>query len=226
MAIKKVVSVTGIGRLVRLHAAGDVEFRRLTLIYGANGNGKTTLASILRSLQSGDPSHITERATLGSSTAPTAEVLHSGGMSRFAGQGWDQTLSTLEIFDSNFVNENVYTGDRIDPEHRKNLYQVIVGAKAVALAKEVDRLDSEGRAFARNISDLESQIRQHMQAPFELEAFLALQDEEGLEDRITKTTAALNAVRKEREILARAPLELLSAPPIPEIATKALGSRL
>ena len=62
MAIKKIVKIANVGRLVDLAAAGDVEFRRVTFLYGSNGNGKTTLTSVLRSLRTGDPAHTTERA--------------------------------------------------------------------------------------------------------------------------------------------------------------------
>lgn len=55
MSLKKVVSIQNVGRFHNAIVAGDVEFRKFTLIYGENGRGKTTLCAILRSLQSGKP---------------------------------------------------------------------------------------------------------------------------------------------------------------------------
>ncbi len=54
MQIEKIVKIEGIGRFLKLAAKGDVKFRSLTLLYGANGQGKTTIAGVLRSLQTGD----------------------------------------------------------------------------------------------------------------------------------------------------------------------------
>lgn len=48
--LEKFISLKNIGRFVNLSSKGDVSLRKLTLIYGENGRGKTTLCSILRSL--------------------------------------------------------------------------------------------------------------------------------------------------------------------------------
>jgi len=129
LPIQKVISVKNVGRLTNLSASGDVTFRRITLVYGQNGNGKTTLTAILRSLRDGLSAPIDERATLGVQSSPEVKLLLDDGPCSFTSGAWERSRSEIEIFDSAFVTENVYTGDRIDPEHRKNLYQVVVGAQ-------------------------------------------------------------------------------------------------
>ena len=79
MPIKKIVSLKNIGRFKSLAAKGDVQFRRLTLVYGSNGHGKTTLAGVLRSLATGDRAYVDERATLGVAEPPEAEILLEAG---------------------------------------------------------------------------------------------------------------------------------------------------
>lgn len=226
MSIRKVVEISNVGRLTNLTASGDVTFKRLTLIYGTNGNGKTTLASVLRSLQTGDAAYIYERATLGANSAPKVELLLSDGNARFIQGTWDKTKPELEIFDSSFVNENVYTGDRIDQEHRKNLYQVVVGASGVRLAKQIDEIDADSRGVARKISDVEEKLRKHIQAPFDLDDFLILEAELDLDKRIADCTAKLNATRKEREVLSRPALESLNAPDAPSKVVPILNASI
>src|SRR5450631_1004110 len=143
MAIKKIVSLKNIGRFKSLAAMGDVGFKPLTLIYGPNAQGKTTLVGVLRSLATGDRAYVDERATLGAADRPEAAILLDGGLATFSNGAWSATASDLDIFDSTFVNDNVFTGEHVGPEHRKNLYEVIVGASAVALAREIDRIDSD-----------------------------------------------------------------------------------
>jgi hypothetical protein len=59
---------------VKLAAKGDVKFRPLMLLYGANGQGKTTIAGVLRSLHNGDAAFVNERSSAGSPVSPNAEL--------------------------------------------------------------------------------------------------------------------------------------------------------
>lgn len=215
MSIKKIVKLRNIGRFADYSAKGDVQLKALTLVYGANGHGKTTLAGVLRSLVTGDAAYVSERATLGATDGPYAEILLENGLATLAKGKWSATAPNIEIFDTTFVTENVYTGEHVGPEHRKNLYQVIVGASAVALAHEIDDADARGRKLSGTINDVEEKLRRHIQAPFAIDAFVALKPEPDLEEKVKERTTRLNAVRKEREILARPQLDPLASPEFP-----------
>ncbi|MFO0417998.1 MAG: AAA family ATPase, partial [Planctomycetota bacterium] len=107
MVLKKILSLKNVGRFTSLTPAGDVEFKRLTLIYGLNGYGKTTLVGVLRSLASGDRAYVDERHTLGVADEATAEIRLEKGTAKFSKGAWSTTETRLEIFDSTFVNDNV-----------------------------------------------------------------------------------------------------------------------
>ena len=216
MLLKKIVSLKNVGRFTSLAAKGDVQFKRLTLVYGPNGHGKTTLAGVLRSLATGDRAYLDERATLGAADQPQAEVLLDSGLAKFSNGSWSATASDLQIFDSTFVNDNVFTGEHVGPEHRKNLYEVVIGASAVALAREIDKIDADGRRAAGEITSTETELRALVQAPFPLEDFLDLVAVPDLTEKIRDCTTRLSAVRKQREILARSQLEPLAAPVLPD----------
>jgi wobble nucleotide-excising tRNase len=215
MAIQKIIRVRNIGRLTALNAAGDVAFRTVTLIYGDNGTGKTTLTAIARSMASGDPAPIAERATLGSGEQPEATILTSAGEARFVTGAWTGSIPAMDVFDDTFVRENVYAGDTVDKEQRRNLYQVVVGPAAVALARRIDELDGESRSAARSISSIEADLQQRIQAPFALEQFLELQPDPSATDRIAGVTRELSATRNAAAIVARPQLELVVLPPSP-----------
>ena len=72
--LDKIVTIKNVGKFRSYCARGDLQFRRNTLIYAENGRGKTTLCDIFRSLQSGDATFISGRATLGSGDVPVIEV--------------------------------------------------------------------------------------------------------------------------------------------------------
>ena len=62
--IAKILRIARVGKFQDYKAKGDTELRRLTLVYGENAKGKTTITSILRSLQTGEPHYITGRKKL------------------------------------------------------------------------------------------------------------------------------------------------------------------
>jgi wobble nucleotide-excising tRNase len=220
MVLRKIISLKNVGRFRCLTARDDVAFRKLTLIYGPNGHGKTTLTGVLRSLATGDGAYVDERHTLGVAPTdfPTADILLESGRTRYSNGAWSTTAPELEIFDSTFVNDNVFTGEYVGPEHRKNLYEVVVGSAAVALARVIDSIDAEARRTAAENGVNEDSLAALIQRPFPLEDFLDLAPVPELTEKIRDRTTRLSAVLKQREILARKQLEVLAAPAFPDIA--------
>jgi wobble nucleotide-excising tRNase len=52
--LKKITEITRVGRFIGYTAAGVGQYGKLTLVFGENAKGKTTLTAILRSAQTGD----------------------------------------------------------------------------------------------------------------------------------------------------------------------------
>lgn len=220
MALEKISKVVNVGRFTSL--TSDAAFGPLTLIYGANGQGKTTLASVLRSLKTGLKDYILERATLGETGEPQVELRFDGAELKFTGKAWNKTAAELEIFDTTFITDNVYTGNHVDTEHRKNMYDVVVGGAAVTLARRVDQIDGDSRAVAARVRDAEDQLRRVIQAPLSLDEFLALKPEKGIEKLIEQATVRLGALRKSQEILRRRELQAVALPVLSERVRDAL----
>ncbi len=143
--IQKIISIKNIGRFSDCCPIGDVSFRRLVLLFAENGIGKTTLCAILRSLQSGCPEFISERKTLNTTDSASVQIRVDGNTLSFSNNAWSATHPNIAIFDSVFIHDNVYAGDYVDHEHKKNLYRIIVGARGVQLARQIEGLDSEIR---------------------------------------------------------------------------------
>jgi wobble nucleotide-excising tRNase len=139
--IKKIISIKNVSRFADYNAKGDIEFRKLTLIYAENGRGKTTLCDVFRSLQTGNGDYIAGRTTIPNAGQAELTMRLDNGNADFRGGSWTSILPAIVIFDSTFVHDNIYAGDYVDHEHKKNLYRVIVGEEGVRLAKTVDELD-------------------------------------------------------------------------------------
>ena len=124
--IEKIIKIQNVGKFVNSSSHGDTTFRRLTLIHANNGQGKTTLSAILRSLCTGEGKYIQERCTLGQDDKPSISLRIGDITANFTDLSWDNTLPDMEIFDPTFVDENVYAGFSVEHDHKRNLYQFAI----------------------------------------------------------------------------------------------------
>ncbi len=149
--INRLQLLRNIGQFDSVNAAANIPLARLTLVYSENGRGKTTLAAVLRSLATGDPMPIVERRRLAAQHPPHV-VLDCGGgppAAVFENNAWNRTLTDLVVFDDVFIDENVHSGLAVQAHHRQNLHELILGAQAVALSRQlqelVERIENHNR---------------------------------------------------------------------------------
>ncbi len=228
--IEKLVHIKNIARFLNYAATGDVSLRRLSLIYAENGRGKTTLCAILRSLQTGNHESISERQSLASSNLPSVDMRAEGTSYRYSGGVWSQTLSELVIFDPVFINDNVFSGDYVDHEHKKNLYRVIVGSEGVRLAKLIEECDGRIRNINSSIRNKKDKITSFMPQGIELKDYIEWQPQDGIDDEIKEKNDELI---RERQVVARAgdiqskgSLQAISLPKVPSNLELVLSEQL
>lgn len=152
--LNKFIAIKNVGRFYDYNYCGDMALRKFNLIFAENGLGKTTLCAIMRSLQTMSYVPIAGRKTLGYSGDPSVKILIDGEAISFENNKWTPHNLDIAIFDSSFINDNVYLGDYVEHENKKNLYRIIVGKEGVNLAKKIDELDNKIRVEAnKKISD-------------------------------------------------------------------------
>ncbi len=222
MGIREIRAIRAIGPFLALEGRGDALLARLTTIHGPNGHGKTTLAAVLRSLATRDPTAIAERATLGRAGETEATIALAGGeIARFAGGAWSTTGpwpaddTGLEIFDSTFVTDNVHGGEQVGSAQRRHLYQVVVGAAAVALVRQIDGHDARAREAGRTLAASEAGLRALIDPSFPLESFVALAADVDVEAELRAVGARLAVARRVAEVMAGPDLDELDAPEPP-----------
>lgn len=210
--LRKIISIKNVGRFRNSAAPGNPELLPYTLIVGANGLGKTTLCAVFRSLNSGNPSHITGRRTLGIEELPTVDLLLSNGQARFDGTSWTTRHSPLAIFDSEFIAENVHAGEVVNITQRRNLYHVIIGAEGVRLAEEDTRLSGESRSKTREITATAGMILPRVPAGMTIESFLAQPADPEIAARIAEQQGTVSAVRQAELIKQRPAISEIAIP--------------
>ena len=122
-----------VGKFENVSAGAQLTLAPLALLYGENGRGKTTLATILRSLATGEVALIDERQRLGGSDKPHVIIAANGTSYIYHNGAWSGTLPEVTVFDDAFVSANVCSGIEIEASHRQNLHELILGAQGVAL---------------------------------------------------------------------------------------------
>jgi wobble nucleotide-excising tRNase len=190
--IRKIVKLQNVGLLQDACANGAVGLGRVTSIYSDNGRGKSTLAAVLRACQLGDVGRMNARKTLDSATAPQVDLLLSTGAHvEFKKNVWTGHPPTIAVFDSEFVEQNVYSGFEIRPDQRQALLEFALGDATVALKKQVEQLSQAIKDQTAKRTAAEKTLT-GLAAPYTAQGFIALQP-------IPDTQAQINDLRKRVE---------------------------
>jgi wobble nucleotide-excising tRNase len=163
--INKIVNLVSIGKFRNYQATGQVNFKQLTLIYGDNGGGKTTLSSVFRSLTTNNPEIIRNRISTNNAAAQAAQITQAGAPNifhTFGAAGWTVQFPDIEIFDIHFVNDNIYSGFYFSDEHKKQLHQFVIGAQGVAIQRQIEQNKIAKTTSRQNQTAIESQLIQQV----------------------------------------------------------------
>ena len=141
--LKRINLIRNVGKFYACKPA-DVEFSRKTIIYGRNGDGKSTLASIFRSLSTNNPTILKGRKSFGNTGDQKIELVFENGNKNdvlvFQNQSWNKPNDKIFIFDSWFIHENIYEGETVEDNHKSNLHRVIIGLEGTRLRCESEEL--------------------------------------------------------------------------------------
>ena len=221
--LTKIINVKNVGKFRQSASATTPQLERHVLVHGANGFGKTTLCSILRSLKTGDAAIVAGRKTLGSAGDSEVNLLTSGGNVRFGPEGWTATMPELLIFDSTFVAENVHAGDVVELEQKRNLYRVIIGQEGLELAEEDARLAAASREKTTAITTAAKGLQAHIPAGIKLDAFLKLSADAEIDAKIAEQARSIEALEQAEHLKARAALAEFALPALPDGLAAALA---
>jgi wobble nucleotide-excising tRNase len=211
MFLKKIIKIQNVGKFYKGGVSGG-EYGKYTLFYAGNGRGKTTICAILRSMKVNNPTILQERRTLGATDAPEVQLLLDSGPAAFIGGVWKSGASALHIFDGDFVTKNVHAGEEVNTDHRRSIYRVIVGAKGVQLAEDVDALDLEITEVTAKITSEKKALQQHVSQGISFEKFLGFKEDPEVDKKIAEQNLKIAAASQAAEV---ALTPLLKSPAIP-----------
>jgi wobble nucleotide-excising tRNase len=199
--INKIERLISIGKYRNYQAAGQVNFNRLTLIYGDNGSGKTTLTSTIRSLATNNPSIVRSRISTNHIVPQAAQITQTGTPNifhTFGAAGWTTPFPNIEIFDTHFVNENIYSGFDFNDDHKKQLHQFVIGAQGIAIQNQIEQNKANKAISRQTQTAIELQLIQQVGNNLTTDlitSFLAIPENQanGIDQLISTAEAALNS---------------------------------
>ncbi|SEP42488.1 Wobble nucleotide-excising tRNase [Nitrosovibrio sp. Nv6] len=210
------IYIQNIGRFEKAHPMQDAGFGSCTLIFGENGWGKSTVADILRSLTTNNPSIILGRKTLAGGPDQKAVLSIDTQQTVFRDGAWTGIKPRIAIYDSFFINENVFSGDIVSADHLKNQYGLVLGEEGVGRLKRIVALDDENRELNSVLRIAESELNIIIKtiAPpaMRLGDFLALGNRDDIDSVIASKDAQAQRVRRSKELKAAAEPQLLPIP--------------
>ncbi|MEY0826279.1 AAA family ATPase [Providencia rettgeri] len=159
--LERIQKITSVG-LFHDTKADKLKFKKISMIYGDNGRGKSTLSSILRSYTSKRPDILINRKTLNSTLEQSVDLLFSNGnISKFSQGNWGKTFSDIHVFDLEFIDRNVYSGGQITPGQRKEFLSFALGDSAVQAMKDFDDASNDASECIKKRKAIESILSTH-----------------------------------------------------------------
>jgi len=200
MILRRIKLIKNVGKFYNCQSPGT-EFGRETIIYGKNGDGKSTLTAIFRSLATNNATILKGRKSFGSTDNKKIElVFENSGTNQefiFHNQSWNHPYNKILIFDSQFIHENVYEGESVDENHKSNLHRVIIGATGADLVREIEEAIEKIKALEQKKKELTSEYKgSTFGNSFTIEVFINVPQDPQIDEKIRAKEKEIDFVRQ------------------------------
>lgn len=224
--IDKFDLIRNIGAFDSVNTGAQLPLNKFALLYAENGRGKTTLASVFRSLASGNPLPILERRRLGAQHPPHVVITGNGGQQAvFQNDAWSNNFSNVVVYDDHFVAENICSGMEVETDHRQNLHELIIGAQGVGLNSILQEHINHIEQHNRNIQIKSTLIPINSRGGLSIDDFCALEDRDDIDVALQETERNLAAVRQADAVRKRAHFEAITLPAFDMVEIENILSR-
>lgn len=204
--LKKVVTLKNVG-LLRNGTPQPATFERVTLVYGENGRGKSTVATVLRAASAHDSESVALTRTIDSDEDPNLELIFvdaqgSGRPVSHKRGAWVGARPNVYVFDPGFVESNVFSGQAVRPDQRQSLLQFALGEESVALEKELVGVAQTITETTKRVTDATKRVSAFA-GQMSVKEFVRLADVPDAEAQIEKLRSRIEAAKNSASLLQR-----------------------
>lgn len=214
--LKRIRTIDNVGNYFGVRAS-NIPFEHVTIIYGENRNGKSTLCDILHSLSLNQPQLIIDRKSIIPSKPPNQieqkiEISFEGqtDIIKFINNNWDSLpsdSSKLYVFDHSFIHRNVMTGTAYTRGNSENVSGFILGENAVKF-EILEAINQQLRNDRKELASITAGLKTHgvlnidnfvisplpVQTTEEID--LQIADFEGLQETLSVKISNINQVTR------------------------------
>lgn len=200
--ISKIDRITGVGRYSDYRNQSDTRFSRYTIVFGQNTSGKSTLTDIFWSWKTGKPHYIQGRKTFGYNGIPQVDLqTDNGDIHAFPSEEWEKGNPSVEIFDTQFIHENIFEGNAITYDHQRNLHTVIIGVQGSTLAREIASIQEDMAALTAAKTAKTAEFNKTFNKEISAADFKKLPRVENAQDKIAALQSRIESTRNQDNIL-------------------------
>ncbi len=184
--IERFKEIKNIGTYKNAEQIASCGFNKITIIYGNNSQGKSTFCDILKSLSYNDPSYIENRKSIGETASPQVEInFGNKNIAKYANGQWSTQKDLFKnqhivIFDTEFVQNNVFTNSEIERKNKENFTDFILGSESIEIQKQLLELKEENNKLDKENESLKKDIESYTKLT--IEEFAKIKFEEDIKD--------------------------------------------
>ena len=163
--LKRISTIKNIGTYKDCNGRQS-QFEKLTLIYGRNTYGKSTLGDIFSSLNSGESTTLSARKSIpddGTTQKVELNFLGADGKKEikaiFNNNDWKNKLPghlRLAVYDDAFYHKNVFLGRTLTRNTKESFSDFILGSQGVA---EAENIAAKNKELKEKKSDLKKLVQ-------------------------------------------------------------------
>ncbi len=201
--LKRISTIKNIGTYKDCNGRQS-QFEKLTLVYGRNTYGKSTLGDIFSSLKSDEGDTLTARKSIpedGSAQRIELNFLGADGKKEvktiFNNGNWSSKLPghlELAVYDDAFYHQNVFLGRTLTRTTKESFSDFILGSQGVAKAEIISE---KNKTLKEKRSDLKKLVQSELSKIDDVKSFIA----EPLVADIDATKVALEKKREDYALL-------------------------
>lgn len=201
--LKKIISIKNVGKFVNVRPQKGVnsDLSSLNIYYAENGSGKTTFSTILRSLSTEMPEYLIGKKSISGEGEPEVEIhTYFDGKIAFKNGRWTKPFPAIEIFDARFIHDNIFRGSSIELDHRRNLYQFILGEEGVSLAQRLLDISGRIKEIDSDLKPLQKGIEASIVGTMSVEEFILLSNKKDIFKLVEKAQQEVASMSVAHEI--------------------------
>ena len=201
--IRKILKLQNVGLLQDATQGSAVDLAKVCAIYADNGRGKSTFAAVMRACGLADAARLNARKTIDSAGSPEITfLLPTGSHIEFKSNAWSGSSPQIVVFDSEFAEQNVYSGFEVRADQRQALLEFALGDQTVQLKQRVDQLTQDIDTQTRRRTHAEKELSGHA-SPYTVQQFVVLQPVPDVQQQIDALQKRIDAARNVQQLSAR-----------------------